>query len=131
MTATLKTFQIVAAGIMTLALVTSQSLTAQETTAKQQTHPTAQKALTGVISDSMCGAKHMAKDKSPADCTRMCVQQGQKYALVVGQKVYTLQGHETELDKLAGQRATVKGAASGDTITVSSVTPAKKKKATT
>ena len=131
MTATLKTLQIVAVGIVTLAFVTSQPLTAQDTTAKQQTHPTAQKTLTGVISDSMCGATHMAKDKSPAECTRMCVQQGQKYAWVVGQKVYTLQGHETELDKLAGQRATVKGTASGDTITVSSVIPAKKKKATT
>jgi hypothetical protein len=31
------------------------------------------------------------------------------YALVVGKKVYTLEGHEAELDKLAGMRATVKG----------------------
>lgn len=69
----------------------------------------------------------MAKDKSAAECTRMCVQQGQKYALVVGKKVYTLQGHEAELDKLAGQRATVRGTASGDAVTVNSVMPAKKK----
>ena len=47
----------------------------------------------------------MAKDKSPAECTRMCVKQGQKYALLVRQKVYTLEGHEEDLGKLAGQRA--------------------------
>ncbi len=67
------------------------------------------KTLTGIVSDSMCGAHHMAKDKSPADCARMCVKQGMKYALVVGSKVYTLEGHEAELDKLAGERASVKG----------------------
>ena len=83
--------------------------------------------LTGMVSDSMCGAHHMAKDKSPAECTRMCVKQGQKYALVVGQKVYTLEGHEDDLDKLAGQRVTVKGTVSGDTVNVASVTAAKKK----
>ena len=84
-----------------------------------------EKTLTGVVSDNMCGATHMLKDKSAAECTRLCVKQGQKYALVVGQKVYTLQGHEAELDKLAGARATVKGKVSGDTITVDSVSAAK------
>ncbi len=82
------------------------------------------KTLTGVVSDSMCGAKHMAKDKSPAECARMCVKQGMKYALVAGDKVYTLDGHEAELDKLAGARATVKGNVAGDVVTVASVTPA-------
>jgi len=83
------------------------------------------KALTGIVSDSMCGAHHMAKDKSPAECARMCVQQGQKYALVVGKKVYTLQGHEPDLDKLAGTKATVKGNVTGETVAVDSVAPAK------
>lgn len=45
--------------------------------------------------------------------------------LVVGQKVYTLGGHQAELDKLAGARATVKGKISGDTVAVESVTAAK------
>ncbi len=49
------------------------------------------KTLTGTVSDSMCGAKHMTKDKSPAECTRICVKQGMKYALVAGNKVYTLE----------------------------------------
>ncbi len=84
------------------------------------------KTLTGIVSDSMCGAHHMAKDKSPAECARMCVKQGMKYALVVGSKVYTLEGHEAELDKLAGESATVKGEVTGDTLAVQSVVPAKK-----
>jgi hypothetical protein len=83
------------------------------------------KTLTGVVSDSMCGAKHMAKDKSPAECARMCVKQGMKYALVAGDKVYTLDGHEAELDKLAGARVTVKGTVQGETLAVDSVAPAK------
>lgn len=82
--------------------------------------------LTGVVSDNMCGATHMLKDKSAAECTRLCVKQGQKYALVVVQKVYTLEGHEAELDKLAGQKVTVKGTLSGETVKVASVAPAKK-----
>ena len=48
----------------------------------------APKTLTGTISDSMCGAHHMEKDKSTAECTRECVTKGTKYALVVGKKVY-------------------------------------------
>ena len=83
------------------------------------------KTLTGIVSDSMCGAHHMAKDKSPAECTRMCIKQGTKYALVIGSKVYTLEGHESEVDKLAGQKATVKGSVTGETVAVQSVVPAK------
>jgi hypothetical protein len=82
------------------------------------------KTLTGIVSDSMCGAHHMEKDKSPAECTRECVKQGMKYALVVGNKVYTLGGHEAELEKLAGQKATVKGNVTGETVVVQSVVPA-------
>ena len=88
------------------------------------------KTLTGIVSDAMCGAHHMAKDKSPAECTRVCVKQGTKYALVSGKKVYTLEGHEAELDKLAGMQATVKGSVSGETVAVRSVVPAMKMKMT-
>jgi hypothetical protein len=61
-----------------------------------------------------------------AECTRECVKQGAKYALVVGKKVYTLEGHEAELEKLAGERATVKGSAMGDMVTVRYVATATK-----
>lgn len=80
-----------------------------------------EKTLTGIVSDNMCGATHMLKDKTAAECTRLCVKQGSKYALVVGQKVYMLEGHEPQLDKLAGTHVTVKGRVSGDTVAVESV----------
>jgi hypothetical protein len=81
----------------------------------------APKTLTGTVSDSMCGAHHMAKDKSAAECTRECVSKGMNYALIVREKVYTLNGHEAELNKLAGQWATVTGSVMGETVMVESV----------
>ena len=85
---------------------------------------TGAKTLSGIVSDSMCGAKHMMEG-SAAECTRACVSKGSKYALVVGDKVYTLDTADKsaldQLDKLAGQPAKVTGAVEGDTIKVSSV----------
>ena len=92
---------------------------------KRTNVPAEQQTLIGVISDSMCGATHMEKDKSPAECARMCVKQGMKYSLVADKKVYTLVGHEADLDKLAGQKASVKGTVNGDYVAVDSVAPAK------
>jgi len=68
----------------------------------------------------------MQKDKSAAECTRDCVKNGTKYALVVGKKVYTLDGHEAELDKLSGEGATVKGSVMGEMVMVESVAAAEK-----
>ena len=83
-------------------------------------------SFTGKVSDAMCGAHHMMAGASDADCTRACVKQGSKYALVVGDNVYTLEGGDAAaLDKLAGQNATVHGTLKGKTITVVSVAPAK------
>jgi hypothetical protein len=82
------------------------------------------KTLTGVVTDTMCGAKHMVKDKSAAECTRMCVKQGMDYGLLVGDKVYTLKGNKAAIDKLAGQRATVTGTVTGNNLTVESIKPA-------
>lgn len=84
--------------------------------------------VTGTVSDAMCGAKHMMQG-DPAACLRACVQKGSNYALVVGDRVYTLNTKDKatldKLDKLANAKATVKGATNGDTIEVSSVTAAK------
>jgi len=77
--------------------------------------------LTGSLTDSMCGTSHMAKDKTPAECTRMCVKDGMKYALAVDKKLYILEGHEADLSKLAGQKVMVKGVLKADTLTVESV----------
>jgi len=83
-------------------------------------------SFTGEVSDAMCGAKHMMEG-SATDCTRACVSKGSAYALVVGDKVYTLKTQDKaaldQLNQLAGRKVQVKGTASGDTIEVSSVAP--------
>src|SRR5215471_7443419 len=84
-----------------------------------------QQTFTGTVTDSMCGTSHMLKDKTPAECTRICVKDGMKYALAVDKKLYTLEGHEAELSKLAGQKVTVKGTTNDGTVTVQSVVAAK------
>lgn len=88
----------------------------------------ASEQFTGEVSDAMCGAKH-AMSGSKAECARACVRKGSSYALVVGDKVYTLKTDDkaalAELDKLAGEKATVAGTADGDAIAVSSVSAAK------
>jgi hypothetical protein len=82
--------------------------------------------FTGVISDNICGKRHMAKDKSAAECTRECVKMGSDYALVVGDKVYPLKGDKTQIDRYAGEKATVTGTGQGQTINVSSISAPKK-----
>jgi len=86
----------------------------------------AEQTFTGTVSDSMCGKQHMMKGKSAAECTRECVKSGSDYALIVGDKVYTLKGDKSAIDKYAGEKATVKGTEKGDAITVSSISAAKK-----
>jgi hypothetical protein len=82
------------------------------------------KSYTGTVSDAMCGAKH-GMPGDAAGCTRGCVSKGSKYALVVGDKVYTLEASDkaslATLDKQAGAKVTVTGAEKDNTITVTSV----------
>jgi len=82
------------------------------------------KTFTGTVSDAMCGAKH-AMPGAAAECTRGCISKGSKYALVVGDKVYTLETSDkaalATLDKQAGAKATVTGTEKDNTIMVSSV----------
>lgn len=81
--------------------------------------------LTGTVSDTMCGAKHMMANASPTQCTRECVKQGSDYGLVSGDKVFTLKGDAKLMDKYAGQKVTVKGDISGTTMRVRSIAPTK------
>ena len=82
------------------------------------------KTYTGTVSDAMCGAKH-AMPGDAAACTRGCISKGSKYALVVGDKVYTLDTADkaalATLDKQAGAKVTVTGTEKDNTISVSSV----------
>ena len=107
--------------VAALLLVTGLAVAPAFSAGKAQT-------FNGQVSDAMCGAKH-EMEGSAAQCTRACVQHGSKYALVVGDKVYTLDGADKkgleQLDKLAGEKASVTGTADGSTIQVASVSPGK------
>lgn len=85
--------------------------------------------FTGKVSDAMCGAHHMMEGDA-AGCLRSCVAKGSKFALVVGDKVYTLESSDKatldQFDKLADQNAKVTGETNGDSIQVKSVAPADK-----
>lgn len=85
----------------------------------------ATQTITGTVTDSMCGAHHMKKNMSAAECTRECVKAGSDYALASGEKVYTLKGDKAQFDKLAGQNVVIKGTTEGTTIIVASIKAAK------
>jgi hypothetical protein len=80
--------------------------------------------MTGVVSDSMCGANHNGKDA--AKCTTACAKNG-KYALVIGDRVVTLdEAPAADMEKFAGQKVTVTGTMSGkDNMKVTKVEAAK------
>lgn len=80
--------------------------------------------LTGTITDTMCGAKHTMKNSTDKECTLGCVKMGAKYGLVVGDKVYELEGKPSELEKLAGAKAKITGTVDGNKVHVTAVSPA-------
>jgi len=82
-------------------------------------------AISGTVTDAMCGAHHMMQGKTPAQCTRECVRQGSDFALASGDKVYILKGDKSQFDKFAGQNVTVRGKVDGKTLTVDSIAAAK------
>ncbi len=79
--------------------------------------------LTGAVGDAMCGVKHMMDNG--AACTKGCVMKGSDFALIVGDKAYTLKtssdAAKAQLGELAGKMAMVTGDVTGDTIAVASV----------
>ena len=68
-------------------------------------------SYTGVITDTMCGAKHTMGITPDDKCVRECVKMDPKkwkYALLVGTNVYALSDQETP-KKFAAQKVTVTG----------------------
>lgn len=84
----------------------------------------ATQTLTGTVSDAMCGKKHMMEGATAAQCTRECVKSGSDFALFAGDKVYTLKGDKTAIDKFAGTNVIIRGKTNGTVITVESIKPA-------
>jgi len=87
----------------------------------------APQTLTGTVTDTMCGKKHMSPGKSDSDCTRECMKlKGDwTYGLVVGSSMYGLTGDNKQFDTFAGQRVTVAGEFAGTTLAVKTIAPAK------
>jgi hypothetical protein len=86
-----------------------------------QTNPTKkQVTLTGTVTDSMCGAKHM-RSGDDAKCARACLKDGSQYALLVNQKLYPLNGKGEELDGQASQKVTVTGALDATGLEIASL----------
>jgi hypothetical protein len=81
--------------------------------------------VTGVVTDDMCGKKHMMTGQPEAVCIRACVKEGAHFAVTTDGKTYILSGKTSELNALAGKKATVSGELKGTTLTVSSVIAAK------
>lgn len=82
--------------------------------------------VTGTVTDTMCGKKHMIAGKTDADCTRECMRSkgDWTYGLIVGEHVFALSGDNQKLANLAGKQVTVTGEKSGNTISVQSVAQA-------
>lgn len=105
--------KLILAVIITMLLVGGTAIAAPQT-------------LTGVVTDTMCGKKHMIPGKTDAECTRECMKsKDDSYGLVVGDKVFTLVGDSKQFDALAGRRVKVTGDVAGTKITVQAITAAK------
>ena len=77
----------------------------------------APQTFTGVITDTLCGAKHGMKGHSDADCAKMCVKGSGQYALFDGENVLKLSDQKNSA-KFAAQRAEVVGTLDEKTKTI-------------
>ena len=77
----------------------------------------------GTISDSMCGAKHVAGSADDAKCVAACVKDhGAEAVFVTDGKVLKIAADSKE--KVAahlGHNVTIKGTLDGDTVTIESI----------
>ncbi len=101
--------------ILTLALLSATMIPAT-----QQVHAASQ-PIDGVVSDSMCGKKHMLAGKTDAQCVQECIKSGSSYALVAGTKVYTLAAKPETIAPFAGKHVHIEGDVKGIIITLDSI----------
>lgn len=83
--------------------------------------------FTGVITDTMCGAKHTMGISPDDKCVRECVKMDPKkwkYALLVGDAVYVLSDQQTP-ERFAARKVRVTGTLDGKTkiLTVEKIEP--------
>jgi hypothetical protein len=74
--------------------------------------------FTGVVTDTMCGAKHtMMKDQPDDKCVQMCVKGSSEFALFDGQNVLKL-SNQSKPAKFAAQKVKVTGTLDQKTKTI-------------
>ena len=74
--------------------------------------------VTGVITDTMCGAKHtMMKGQPDEECVRMCAKGSAEFALYDGKNVWKLSDQKTAA-KFAAKRVKVTGVADQKALTI-------------
>ena len=103
------------APILTLALMSATMIPGV-----QQVHA-ATKVVDGVISDTMCGRKHMFPGKTESQCIQECMKGTASYALVTAAKIYTLTGKPETIAPFAGKHVHVEGNLKDSAITVTSI----------
>lgn len=84
------------------------------------------RTFTGVITDTMCGAKHgMMKNQPDDQCVKMCTKGSSEYALFDGTQVLKLSDQKNSA-KFAAQRVKIAGIYNDKTktIKVASIEPA-------
>lgn len=84
----------------------------------------APQTIDGVVTDSMCGKKHMMPGKTDAECVQEYIKSGSSYALVVGDKVYTLSAKPQTIAPFAGKHVHIEGSLKENTITINSIAEA-------
>jgi hypothetical protein len=85
------------------------------------------KTFTGTVTDTMCGShphSQMMKDKTDAECVRICTDGSSAYALFDGTAVMKLTDQKTSA-KYAGQKVKVTGVydEKSKTLKVASIEP--------
>ncbi len=85
----------------------------------------APQTFTGVITDTLCGARHNMQGHSDAECVKMCAKASGQYALFDGQNILKLSDQKNPA-KFAAQRVKVTGTLDPktNTIKVTSIEPA-------
>jgi len=93
----------------------------------------AKQTWVGKISDSNCGAKHMAgaehqTEMSDATCVKTCIDKGAKYVFVSDGKVLSISNQDfADLPTHAGHKVNLTGEKTGDSIQVTKIEMPKNK----
>jgi len=82
--------------------------------------------MSGVVGDSMCGAKHTADGPSDVACIKKCVKGGAAPVILSDGKVYKISADsQGKVMSMLGDKVVVTGKVEGDTIAIDSVAMAK------